>query len=152
MRLLLLILLTIAGCTAPPTITMEYSNGQMVRTEVTGVPGATEPATISHGNITISTGHGQGFDQALDALSTGTTWVSILLILAGLGVLILSNWIPMLPRSTSVILIASGGGLLAFPILLDRYSFIVFTVLGGLALLFLYGMWDNRKKLKTNVR
>jgi hypothetical protein len=144
------LLLIITGCAAPPTIVMEYQDGNLVRTEVTGVSGATDPATITSDGMKISTGAGQGIDMALSALSDVTNWVSILMILGGIGVLIFSTWFPMLPRSTSVILIASGGVLLAFPVLLDRYSFIVFAALAGLACLFVYGMWDNKKKLQAD--
>tara|TARA_R100000458_G_C8237493_1_gene217420 strand:- start:534 stop:1049 length:516 start_codon:yes stop_codon:yes gene_type:complete len=143
------LLLLIAGCTAPPTIVMEYQDGKLARTEVTGVSGAVDPATISADGMTISTGAGQGIDMAMAALSDTLNWVSIILILGGIGVLIFSAWVPMLPRSTSIILIAAGGVLLAFPVLLDRYSFIVFAGLAGLACLFLYGMWDNKRKLQA---
>jgi hypothetical protein len=141
--------MALVGCSQPqPTIRITQENGRMI--EVSGVPGATEAATATitnEGGIVVSTGAGQGLDQALDALSTATSWPAMGLILFGLAILCLSFKFPMLPRSTSMILIAAGIGLLAFPILLDRYSIFVFMGLALVGGLFLFGMWDNRRKI-----
>ena len=102
---------------------------------------------VSDGAITISTGAGEGMDHALSQVTSTTSWAAIALIVAGLGSLIGSAWLPFLPRSTSVILIAGGGALLAFPVLLDRYSTIIFVAAAGLLGLYLYGLWDNKRKL-----
>jgi hypothetical protein len=145
------IYMAMAGCTQPqPSIRITQADGRLI--EVAGVPGATEAAmaTISSdGAVVVSTGAGQGLDQALDALSTATSWPAMALILFGLAILCLSFKFPMLPRSTSMILIAAGIGLLAFPILLDRYSIFVFMGLALVAGLFLFGMWDNRRKIQA---
>lgn len=97
--------------------------------------------------MSISSGAGQGVDQSLAALSSTTSWPAIALIVAGLGSLIGSAWLPFLPRSTSVVLIAGGAALLAFPVFLDRYSLWILAASAGLLGLYMYGIWDNKRKL-----
>jgi hypothetical protein len=144
-------ILALFGCSQPqPTIRITQEDGRMI--EVAGIPGATEAATATitnDGSVVVSTGAGQGLDQALNALSEATSWPAMALILFGLAILCLSFKFPMLPRSTSVILIAAGIGLLAFPVLLDRYSIFVFMGLAVVGGLFLFGMWDNRNKIRA---
>lgn len=139
----------LAGCQQTPRIEVHLDNGEITQAAVQGVSGATNPATLAvqDGYVTISTGSGEGMDHALQALSGTTSWAAIALIAAGLASLIGSAWLPFLPRSTSVVLIAAGGCLLAFPVLLDRYSVWIFVAAGGLLGLYLFGIWDNKRKL-----
>ena len=140
----------LASCASPSATLSFYPDGQMQEVHLEGSLDQTNPATLSLPDGTVlHTGNGQGFDQALDALSSTTSWVAILLILGGVAVLVASFWIPLLPRSTSVILIAAGACLLAFPVLLDRYSLYVFLAIGLLVALMIFGGWDNWKKIIT---
>jgi len=149
-----LALALLPGCANRPRIEISLDNGEVSAATVEGISGATSPASVSvqDGNVVISSGAGTGIDHTLHALSSTTSWAAIALILAGLGSLIGSAWLPFLPRSTSVILIAGGGCLMAFPILLDRYSTLIFIGGAGLLGLYIYGMWDNKKKLAKEPR
>ncbi len=139
----------LAGCTNRPRIEVSLDNGEVSSATVDGIAGATSPAsvTVQDGNVLISSGAGNGIDHTLHALSSTTSWAAIALIVAGLGSLVGSAWLPFLPRSTSVVLIAGGAGLLAFPVLLDRYSIVILIAGAGLLGLYAYGIWDNRMKL-----
>ena len=130
------------GCHAP-SITVQYPDGRMIQVE--GVPGQAHPATLINDNLEVSTG---GVDQALAHLSSSANWLAVGLIVIGLGSIILSAWIPMMPRSMSIMCMGAGGVIWAFPVLLDRYSAIVMVVIALIAGLWLFGLWDNRKKLK----
>tara|TARA_R100000995_G_scaffold83960_1_gene61261 strand:+ start:888 stop:1292 length:405 start_codon:yes stop_codon:yes gene_type:complete len=122
-------------------------DGTIVETEIMTPSHAVEPGTLVTDDMQASTGSTQGLDQALSALSSSTSWPAMGLILAGVVSLCLSLKFPILPRSTSFILIAAGVGLLAFPVLLDRYAWIVMVALVVIGGLWIYGLWDNRKKL-----
>ncbi len=141
--------LVMAGCSSRPSIQVALEDGQVTSAQVEGLANATSPASIlvQDGAVSISSGAGDGFDQSLAALSSTTSWAAIALIVAGLGSLIGSAWLPFLPRSTSIILMAGGAGLLAFPVLLDRYSLWIFMAAAGLLGLYMYGIWDNKRKL-----
>lgn len=137
----------LAGCSLfqQPRIIVQYPDGRIV--QVVGVSGQSHPATLIDNNLEVSTG---GIDQALAHLSSSANWLAIGLIMIGLGSIVLSAWIPMMPRSMSIICIAAGGVIWAFPLLLDRYSgfvILAITLIGGL---WLFGMWDNRKKINGN--
>ena len=144
------IAILLTSCASPSATLSFYPDGQMQEVSLEGSLDQTNPATLLLPDGTVlHTGNGQGVDQALDALSSTTSWVAILLILGGVAVLVASYWIPILPRSTSVILIATGASLLAFPVLLDRYSLYVFLAIGLLVALMIFGGWDNWKKIIT---
>ena len=137
-----LICLLAFGCQAP-SITVEHPDGRIIQVE--GVHGQAHPATLIDENLKVSTG---GVDQALAHLSSSANWLAVGLIVIGLGSIILSAWIPMMPRSMSIMCMGAGGVIWAFPVLLDRYSGIVMVVIALIAGLWLFGLWDNRKKLK----
>lgn len=143
----------LAGCSTPGHIrvTREGPDGVLLTADVSTPSGAVEPATVITDDWSVSTGSGQGIDQALASLSSTTSWLAIGLILAGIASLCLSMKIPMIPRATSIVLIASGAGLFAFPLLLDRYAWVVLLALVGLGGLWVWGLFDNRKKIKTPV-
>jgi len=127
-----------------PKILVEYPDGRII--QVQGVGGQSHPATLIDENLNLSTG---GVDQALSSLSSSANWLAIGLILVGLASIILSKWIPMMPRSMSVICMASGGVIWAFPLLLDRYSGMVFIAIAIIGGLWLFGLWDNKRKLNV---
>ena len=135
------------GCGAPPRILIEEPNG--ARVEVVGQVGQKEPATYVANGIEVTTG---GVDQALAHLSGSTAWLGTILVIAGLGLLIGSRWIPVIPRTTSIMVIAAGGALFAFPVLVDRYSTYIFIAIALLAGLFIFGAWDNKRKLDGNTK
>ena len=148
MRMLVFIslLLMYTACTArQPGIEIEYPDGRTI--SVHGESGQAEPATLTSEGFSASTG---GVDQAMSSMSKSTSWLAAILILAGLGILVASAWIPFLPRSNSIMLVASGITLYAFPVLLDRFGTVIIIGLCLLAGLFIFGMWDNRKKLNGN--
>jgi len=131
------------GC-QQPSITVEYPDGRRIQVE--GVHGQAHPATLIDENLEVSTG---GVDQALAHLSSSANWLAVGLIIVGLGSIILSSWIPMMPRSMSIICMGAGGVIWAFPLLLDRYSGMVFLALAVIGGLWLFGMWDNKRKLNV---
>jgi len=144
-RLTLLLLSAVAflhGCSSPPQIIVTAPDGRII--SVTGQAGQSEPATVTVNGIEASTG---GVDQALADLSSSTSWAALMLIFGGIGLIVASAWLPFLPRSTSVVMIAAGAGLYAFPVLLDRYSLIVFVGIALIGVLLIFGTWDNRRKL-----
>jgi|19_taG_2_1085344.scaffolds.fasta_scaffold13189_2 hypothetical protein len=136
----------LSGCEMfqQPKILVEYPDGRII--QVQGVGGQSHPATLIDENLNLSTG---GVDQALSSLSSSANWLAIGLILVGLASIILSKWIPMMPRSMSVICMASGGVIWAFPLLLDRYSGMVFIAIAIIGGLWLFGLWDNKRKLNV---
>jgi hypothetical protein len=144
---LFLVVGVVQGCTSPPRILLEYPDGR--RIEVVGQAGQAEPATIVANDMEITTG---GVDQALAHLSGSTSWLGTILVIAGLGLLIGSRWLPVIPRTTSIMVIAAGGAMFAFPVLLDRYSIYIFIALAGLAGLFIFGAWDNKRKLNGHTK
>lgn len=137
----------LAGCAMfqQPSILVEYPDGRKVQVE--GVSGQSHPATLIDENLEVSTG---GIDQALAHLSSSANWLAVGLIIIGLGSIIISRWIPMMPRSMSVICMAAGGVIWAFPLLLDRYSGMVFLALAIIGGLWFFGLWDNRRKINGN--
>jgi hypothetical protein len=57
-------------------------------------------------------------------------------------------WFPVVPVTASVLLIASGAGVMFLPVLFDRYSGYLFIGLGIILYLWVYGFKDNNVKLK----
>jgi hypothetical protein len=135
-----------AGCAMfqQPSIQIEYPDGRTV--QLFGVSGQSHPVKLVDGDLSASTG---GVDQALAHLSSSANWLAVGLIIIGLGSIIISTWIPMMPRSMSIICMAAGGIIWAFPLLLDRYSIFVILGISGIGILWIFGMWDNKRKLNV---
>lgn len=137
--------LGLAGCTS----SIKVTTPEGLEAEITSPIDAVEPPVIQVGDMLLQAGARQATDQALEHVSASTSWLGIGLVAAGLASLLLSGAMPFLPRSTSVILIAAGAAAFAFPILMDRYSTWVFIAVLGLVGLWVFGLFDNRQKLRT---
>ncbi len=110
-------------------------------------PKPADPATAHSNGAGASSGGGSTDDQALSGLSSSAYWWGGVMIAIGIGSLIARLWLPVIPITASVYLLAGGAALMVFPVLVDRYlgyAVAGCAVAGGL---YLYGWWDNRKKL-----
>ena len=145
MKLFSLAALGLAGCTS----SIKVTTPEGLKAEITSPIDAVQPPIIRVGDLLIQAGARQATDQALEQVSSSTSWLGTGLVVAGLASLLLSGAFPFLPRSTSVILIAAGAASFAFPILIDRYSTWVFIAVLALVGLWVFGLFDNRQKLRA---
>ena len=137
--------LGLVGCSS--SVRVKTPDG--IEAVVSSPADAVEPAFIQVGELVARAGVRDSVDQALSHVSSSTSWLGIVLVGAGLGSLLLGNMFPVLPRSTSIIMIAAGAAAFAFPVLLDRYATWVFVAVLGLAGLWVFGLFDNRQKLRA---
>lgn len=130
-----------------------------IESEVRTPPNPVSPGTAEAGSrgASASTGNQAADDQALAQLAW-MPWAGVAMIAVGALSIIGRAWLPVLailPLGASWALIAAGAGLLVLPLLLDRYSaWILFALLGGVALAVAWGMglFDNiRTRLHPRV-
>lgn len=143
-----LLILIVAGCalSRPAIIAKGYENDKIVsEIKVIGEAGSIEPIQFNSNTWSASTGKQQGFDQALSSMSQYSNWLGGGLIGLGIISVIVRMWIPLIPFTASILLVASGAGVMYLPVLLDRYGTYLLLGLAGIGYLWFHGYMDNKK-------
>jgi len=153
--LLLFVVLMLLACSGRGKVIAEriWPDGRSERVEAVTPPKAISPASVSAGqtgdnwSFHASSGSGQPRDNALSSLSS-LPMVGVGLMVVGIGLLIAKTWFPIIPMEAGFGLAALGAALIAAPVLIDRYAWLL--ALGvGLVFVFLIGttvwrmnLWD----------
>lgn len=136
------------GCafTRPSISVKEYENDSLKNEiHVTGEPGSIEPLTFKSNKWSVSTGAVQEMDLVITELGKYSAYLGGGLIGLGVLSLVLRMWFPVVPFTASILLVASGAGVMFLPILFDRYSGYLLVGLGVVLYLWIYGLRDNVK-------
>jgi hypothetical protein len=145
------LLVFLMGCALTrPSISIKEYQDDKIKNEIhiTGEPGSVEPLTFKSTEWSVSTGAVQEIDQVITELGKYSAYLGGGLIGLGVLSLVLRMWFPVVPVTASVLLIASGAGVMFLPVLFDRYSGYLFIGLGIILYLWVYGFKDNNVKLK----
>jgi len=142
------LLVFLMGCafTRPSISVKEYENDSLKNEiHVTGEPGSIEPLTFKSNKWSVSTGAVQEMDLVITELGKYSAYLGGGLIGLGVLSLVLRMWFPVVPFTASILLVASGAGVMFLPILFDRYSGYLLVGLGVVLYLWIYGLRDNVK-------
>ncbi len=154
----------LAGCSQQPSIThterayipietatadgLTETRMELLRerhTEIIATQDLAQPATLIDLDWSASTGVAHAIDQAMTALSAWAGWLSMGLIAFGVGSLVFRYLVgfKIVPVYGSMLFIAGGVLLLAFPVLVDRYAGTVLVALAAGGAMYAWSMWDN---------
>lgn len=139
------------GCafTRPSISIKEYEKDSLKNEiHVTGEPGSIEPLTFKSDEWSVSTGAVQEMDLVITELGKYSAYLGGGLIGLGVLSLVFRMWFPVIPFTASILLVASGAGVMFLPVLFDRYSGYLLVGLGVVLYLWIYGLRDNNVKLK----
>lgn len=120
-------------------------------TKITQPDGAITPATLTTDDEAMSTGAGPKLDQAIAAMSSLQP-VGLGICLAGIGALVLRRWLPVIPVIGGLALILFGAGVLAMPVIADRYLgwILIGVAVAAVGYIFVVGSKANWFKLKVS--
>lgn len=156
------IMVLLAACTGPEIIerlTRYNDEGQIIEqrdTKIKGSSDAVSPAVIVDYTATGGVSRraeapaSQPTDQALSDLSGWAGWIGGGLILVGAASIVLRFFLPVIPLVASVSLLGIGAGVLAMPMMLDRYLWWFAAGAGVYVALYLWGIKDNQNKIRMN--
>lgn len=143
--LFVVVLMSMLGCAGTGEIIYhkkDYEKGSLVTEkwiEVEQPSNATTPARLEWGESITNkgvTGRQQAHDFVMEGISSYTSWAGIFLVIAGLALTAGSGYFPMIKWNKGLILIGGGFALLWFPVIIDRYTWVLVAGVAGVGLLF----------------
>jgi hypothetical protein len=114
-------------------------------------PRAIEPAEVNLGTDqpSASSGAAQEVDTAGIRRVEILTWSGIALCVIGGACMIARIWFPILPMSASLVAIGLGVTMILLPDIFDQVPYLLWGAIGLLAVLFIWGPFDNWRKLNA---
>ncbi len=140
----------LAACTNPGRIWIVQEDGTEIEVEQPGK--AVTPATVTVGEVTVTTGAAQ--EQTPAMIAADKTWIAWvigpLLMLVGIGAFVAKKWFPLIPTTAGTYTIAAGAAVMTLAIGLPSLpSWVWIAVAVGLgAWLILPGVISNIKGAK----
>jgi hypothetical protein len=135
----LFILLTFVGCASTGSVEYEkerYNKDgtlKSYRSVTVSSPDSPVKPALFEGNPkekwSANTGNQQEQDFIMQGVTSRATWAGIALIVIGVGLVVASFYFPALSWNKGAIVAGAGAALLWFPVLIDRYTWLL--VIGG---------------------